>query len=41
MPTVCFLTAWKKSFRHLFPLPVILVAIGIAITISYAFEVTS
>ena len=26
MPAVCFLTAWKKPFRHIFPLPVILVA---------------
>ena len=26
MPAVCFLTAWKKPFRHLFPLPVVLVA---------------
>ena len=29
MPTVCFLTAWKKPFRHIFPLPVILVAIAL------------
>lgn len=27
MPAVCFLTAWKRPFRHVFPLPVILVAI--------------
>lgn len=29
MPTVCFLTAWKTTFRHLFPIPVIGVLIGI------------
>ncbi len=27
MPLVCFLTAWKKPFRHLFALPVVCVAI--------------
>lgn len=27
MPAVCFLTAWKKSFRHIFALPVACVAI--------------
>ncbi len=27
MPLVCFLTAWKKLFRHLFALPVACVAI--------------
>jgi len=31
MPVVCFLTAWKKPFRHLFPLPVILVAVSFLI----------
>jgi len=29
MPTCCFLTAWKVSARHLFPIPVICVAGGI------------
>ncbi|MDH3431663.1 MAG: hypothetical protein OEQ14_16820 [Gammaproteobacteria bacterium] len=29
MPTVCFLTAWKRSFRHIFALPVA----GVAITL--------
>ncbi len=28
MPTCCFLTAWRRSFRHLFPLPVLAVLIG-------------
>jgi hypothetical protein len=23
MPLLCFLTAWRKSFRHLFPIPVV------------------
>jgi hypothetical protein len=26
MPTCCFLAAWKKGLRHLFPIPVVLVA---------------
>jgi hypothetical protein len=29
MPTCCFLTAWRRSFRHLFPLPVLAALIGI------------
>lgn len=29
MPVVCFLTAWQKPFRHIFPLPVILVAVSL------------
>jgi hypothetical protein len=29
MPTVCFLTAWRKSFRHLFFIPVGAVLIGV------------
>jgi len=29
MPLCCFLTAWKKHFRHLFPIPVISVSVGI------------
>ena len=28
MPTVCFLTAWKRDFRHLFALPVIALFTG-------------
>jgi len=31
MPLVCFLSAWKRPFRHLFPLPVILVAIALVL----------
>jgi hypothetical protein len=29
MPISCFLTAWRKPFRHLFPIPVLSVLIGI------------
>lgn len=29
MPTCCFLSAWRKPFRHLFPIPVTAVAVGI------------
>ena len=29
MPICCFLTAWKKPFRHLFPIPVAAAAVGI------------
>lgn len=29
MPSCCFLTAWRKAFRHLFPIPVASVLIGI------------
>ena len=31
MPAVCFLTAWKKPFRHLFFLPVIAVLAPVAL----------
>jgi hypothetical protein len=30
MPLNCFLTAWKTSFRHFFPIPVLAVVAGIA-----------
>jgi hypothetical protein len=29
MPLCCFLTAWRKPFRYLFPLPVAAVVAGI------------
>lgn len=29
MPTCCFLTAWRASFRHLFPIPVVSVLVGV------------
>lgn len=34
MPTVCFLSAWKQPFRHLFFVPVGGVAIGIFVVLS-------
>ncbi len=30
MPACCFLSAWRKPMRHLFPIPVIAVVSGIA-----------
>ena len=34
MPVCCFLTAWRKPWRHLFPVPVVAtgVAIGLLLT---------
>jgi hypothetical protein len=29
MPICCFFTAWKKPFRHLFPIPVLATSAGI------------
>jgi len=29
MPVCCFLSAWRKPFRHLFPVPVLSVTAGI------------
>ena len=29
MPACCFLSAWRKPFRHLFPIPVLAVTVGI------------
>lgn len=29
MPICCFLSAWRKPFRHLFPIPVVSVATGV------------
>ena len=31
MPTTCFLTAWRPSFRHLFFIPVLSAATGIVV----------
>jgi hypothetical protein len=31
MPTCCYLTAWRKPFRHLFPIPVVCVAVGVVL----------
>lgn len=30
MPAVCFLAAWRKALRHLFPLPVLALVCGAA-----------
>lgn len=35
MPIVCFLTAWKRPFRHLFFIPVGSVAAGIVLTLAH------
>jgi len=29
MPACCFLSAWRKPLRHLFPIPVVSVLLGI------------
>lgn len=29
MPLCCFLTAWRAPFRHLFPVPVVSVLVGV------------
>jgi hypothetical protein len=29
MPLCCFLTAWRPSFRHLFPVPVVSLLLGL------------
>jgi hypothetical protein len=41
MPVCCFLTAWKRAFRRLFPIPVIAVAIGIVTLLINIGEVSS
>ena len=33
MPTVCFLSAWKKSYRHLFFIPVVALMLGVIQTL--------
>jgi hypothetical protein len=33
MPTICFLSAWRKSFRHLFFIPVVSVMTGVICTL--------
>ena len=30
MPAVCYLSAWRKSFRHLFFVPVLCLVLGVA-----------
>lgn len=31
MPTVCYLSAWRKGFRHLFAVPVLSLVVGVAL----------
>ena len=31
MPTVCFLSSWRKPFRHLFFVPVVLLVGGVVL----------
>ena len=33
MPLVCFLSAWRKSFRHLFAIPVVLLIAAVILII--------
>jgi hypothetical protein len=33
MPLCCYLTAWRKRFRHFFPIPVISVALGVILVL--------
>jgi hypothetical protein len=33
MPLCCFLSAWRKPLRHLFPIPVTAAFVGISITL--------
>lgn len=33
MPTICFLSAWRKMFRHLFVIPVVCLVLGVSIFI--------
>lgn len=37
MPAVCYLAAWKKGFRHLFPIPVASLVLGVATFIYKGF----
>ncbi len=34
MPAICFLSAWRQSFRHLFALPVLALSSAAALTLS-------
>ncbi len=34
MPAVCFLSAWRKSFRHLFFVPVVLLVSSVGLILS-------
>jgi len=34
MPTVCFLTGWRRPFRHLFFVPVLALVVGAGLTLA-------
>jgi len=34
MPACCFLSAWRKPLRHLFPIPVVSVLLGVLLLLS-------
>jgi hypothetical protein len=34
MPTVCFLAGWRQPLRHLFPIPVIALFLGVVFTLT-------
>lgn len=38
MPLCCYLTAWRKPFRHLFPIPVLSVAVGTILVLAGWFS---
>ena len=40
MPSCCFLTAWRQTMRHLFPIPVLSAGTGIAIILLHGFAST-
>ena len=33
MPAVCFLTAWRKPFRHIFAVPVVALTLAVVFTV--------
>ena len=35
MPLLCFMTAWHKAFRHLFPIPVLGVLVAVIVVLAY------
>jgi len=41
MPVCCFLTAWRRGFRHFFPIPVLALGYGIIFIIMSCTEVSS
>ena len=35
MPAVCYLSAWRRPFRHLFPLPVTCMVAGVGLLLTW------